>query len=250
MKDLGYECVEPAVGAHLPLLDDPDLPADERARLEDHLAICDACRLRRALQLRVGAELASGRLTLPAGARRPRRRIAARAFAAFGGLAAAAGLALVLGLPPQARDHGLLVRGMPDSGMTRPVEGEVVAARPPAFRWEAIEGVSQYRVVVEEVGGTFRWQGETESTSLELPHTLRLVPGSDYRVRLETIPPDLAPPTGWSVSFSAGSWNTVLDQRLRHGQPAAYALLIVGALCAIVALVARRPLRNKDQLQT
>ena len=46
----GFECVDPRWGERLARLDDPQTNPAERQGLEDHLFICDACRLQRAAE--------------------------------------------------------------------------------------------------------------------------------------------------------------------------------------------------------
>jgi hypothetical protein len=223
----GYECVDPDVGEEMWRLGAPALDAALRRRLETHLTVCDACRLRRAVERRVAEGLSDGTLSLPARRRGPR---AARAVAWGGALAAAAGLALMMILPPRARDGDRLVRGPGDPQFRRPVEGEVVRGGRPTLSWAAIEGATAYRIVVDEVGGDHAWRGETAGLSIDVPAAVELPASRDYRAFLEPVPADLAQPGGVSVSFRTGDTLEFLVYRLAASPWVARAFVLAGLL--------------------
>ncbi len=224
-KPNGYECVEPELGDELWRLGAPATDAGLRRRLENHLMICDACRLRCAAERRVAAGLADGTLALPDA--RPR---AARALAWGGGLAVAAGLALILVLPPRARDGDRIVRAPDDPQFHRPVEGEVVRGGRPTLSWASIEGATAYRVHVDEVGGDHAWHGETAGLEIDVPADAELPLSRDYRAFVEPVPADLAQPGGVSVSFRTGTTPEFLAHRAVASPAMAKTLAMIGML--------------------
>lgn len=233
MTDSGYECVDPSIGEHLPLLDHADLDAERRQELLDHLSVCDACRLRRALIDQVSRGVADGRLLRDRGGRPPSSRVST-IFAAAGALATAAGLALILWLPPVARDAGMLVRADETGGFQRPVEGEVVGSGGITLAWHPVDGATSYRIVVEAVNGEARWEGRRERSPVTVPSAANLPANTPLRARLETTPRDLMPPGGWSVDFQTGAPTAILKQRLVHG--ALVGRIAVGGGLVLLAL--------------
>ncbi len=183
--------------------------------------ICDACRLRSAMEHRVGNGLADGSLHLPDSRsgwfarlfQGPGRTSLDRTLAWSGGLAVAASLLLMFLMPPQARDGDRISRSADQAQFKRPVEGEVLASDHPRLSWEAIPGATSYRITVNEVAGSYTWQGETTELSIEIPAAAAMPGSGDFRAFLEPVPTDLAQPGGITVSFRTGEFGTYLGYR-------------------------------------
>ncbi len=240
----GFECVEPALGDEMWRLEAPALDVSLGRRLENHLMICDACRLRRAMELRVASGLADATLELPRSGRAGRvRPLTIRALAWGGGLAVAASLILMLLLPPQARDGGRLVRSVDETQFLRPVEGEVVNGVRPRLSWAAIPGATNYRLTVSEVGGDHEWRGETTSCSLVVPAFAELPSSRAFRAFLEPVPADLAQPGGISVSFRTGDLSEFLVYRLAASSMV-LRLLALGGMFMLLNFIVLRFIRR------
>lgn len=242
----GFECVEPELGAQIWRLQHPDDPDDPgpggpdqlRPRLREHVRICDACRLRLAFGREIASGLASGSLRLPVGSRPLPPRRAARLLAWSGATAAAAGLALLLALPPLPVDGGRVERAGGRSPFLRPVEGEVLADLTPALSWRPVAGASRYEVTLRQIGGGYRWRTSTEATSTEIPAALALPRAADLRATVEPVPADLAAPGELTVGFRTGTFADALLHRLWASGPwtraaGALALLLLAASLAV-----------------
>ncbi len=240
-----YECVEQALGDRLWRLDLPDLAAEERARLEGHVAVCDACRLRLAVQGRVADGLRGETLTLEPQGRgvrlrqllevlSPRRRPAWARAAAAGGVLAWAGAVALLVLPPRAPDAARVERSAAEPvRFERPIEGEVLGDRTPALVWSVVEGATGYRITLREIDGDYIWRGQSDAARLELPEEAALPEGGRFRAAVEPIPADLAPLGALSVSFRvADPWEV-----LRFRWSAAAGILTVLAAAGGVLLL-------------
>jgi hypothetical protein len=215
-QDGPFECVEPALGDQLGLLPDPDLAPDVRKQLNDHLAICDSCRLELAIEQRVAAGLADGLLTLDtAGAthRSPRRP---RFLAWGGGVAMAASLALMFLLPPTPSGPEVLRRsGDEEPRFVRPVEGELVGTATPELKWTAIDGATAYRLQISKIGGEAVWSARVKTTSVRVPESLPLTGPASYRAILEPVPADLAGFADVNVTFRRDGTAPFLAYRLQ-----------------------------------
>jgi hypothetical protein len=159
-----YECVDPAVGHDLGQLDHPDTDPEFASLLQDHLAICDACRLSRAVAHRLPEALAAPVGARPKGGVIDARRRFRRLGSTWGAAAIAAGLALVMLLPPVPEGAGRLQRGDDAGGFVRPVEGEVVTPGPVTLDWSPIDGATGYRVRVAATDGSFAWEQTVQGT--------------------------------------------------------------------------------------
>jgi Putative zinc-finger len=238
-----YECVEPDLGEQIWRLDDPELDAAEATLLKDHLAMCDACRIYRAMDRDFAAGLESGSLELPppadeggpAGAGLS-WRIGAGPLGWGAGLALAAGLALVLLLPPQARDRDGILRSGVEAPFERPVEGEVIGGSGVHLRWREIPGASKYLVRIDAVAGDYRWSGESRDPSITVPSENELPAGMDYRAYLIPVPGDLAPAEGLTVSFQSGSLSSILRYRVQAAPQPARWLGLVGVLLGCLTI--------------
>lgn len=202
-----FECVEAELGAQIALLADPALDAGLRKRLDDHLLICDACRLEMAVQTRVAAGLADGRLSLdsaaaPHATTRARVRFVPRILTWGGGLAVAASLLLMFLLPPVPSGPDVLRRS--DQGgpqFLRPVEGEIVSTATPELEWTRIEGATAYRVQISRIGDEAIWSARVKTTTVRVPESFPLSGPARYRAILEPVPADLAGLADVSVTF-------------------------------------------------
>jgi hypothetical protein len=259
----GYECVEPALGAEIWRLDDPRSDAALRTTLELHLEICDDCRLRRATERRVAEGLRAGRLVLsddgrddssreeltvgrsPVAAGTPARRprTVVRPFRrnpwlwtlTGGSTLVAAGIALLLLLPPLPRDGAGRFRGETGPTILRPVEGEVVLDRTPRVDWQPVDGATSYEVTVDEVAGGYEWSERTVESHAEVPPTSPLPADRTFRAFVEPLPRDLAAPGGETVSFATGDFPSYLRHRWSAGSPAARVIAVFGLANVIVA---------------
>ena len=183
---------------------DGALGAEARARVESHLADCDACR----------AEVVEVRALLrgapPGGRRRGWRRPVALA-----GLAAAAAALFVM-LPRQGGDReGAHVPPRMGAGAQRerslpearaittvsPARDEQVPAGAVRLLWHAVDRDATYRVYVVDPDGTERWSGTTTDTSIAVPDA-RLARGSNYRWYVEALHANGATSRSASEPFS------------------------------------------------
>lgn len=212
-----YECVEPELGELLWRRLDPDLESDLRSRLEDHLSICDACRLILLVEGRIEGGLRAGEWALeggrsvgPATGSRVRK-----STALAGGLALAASLVLMLILPPAARAPLGLVRGdTAGMGFVRPIEGEVLVTSRPSFRWASIVGATAYRIEISQVDGPWSWSGRTGQAELRLPAASVLPSRGSFRAMVQPIPADLAGLSDVTVFFRRGGPRHFLTYRV------------------------------------
>jgi hypothetical protein len=233
-----FECVEPELGELLARYEDPGLEAGLRRRLDDHLTICDACRLERAIEHKVAVGLRDSRLQLPEDGGRarnwltlaPPRRRSVWALATAGGLAVAASAALMLALPPTpAGDGGPRRDGGGEPRIVRPVEGEVVMTATPRLNWTPVPGATAYVVELSGPGGEPRWSGHAPEPSLTLPEAARLDPGR-WRVIVQPVPADLAGPGDLTVSFRRAGGGAFLLYRIGAAAPAARIVALLGML--------------------
>ncbi|MCP4570918.1 MAG: hypothetical protein GY838_01075 [bacterium] len=236
----GYECVEPVIGRELWRGAAPGATDEERKRRSEHLRICDACRLRAAVEQDIASGLADGSLSLPT--RAPARRRTGHGKALVASLTAAAtamaamGLLLVMLLPPVPVDGLGPDRSGSSEGFTRPVEGETVGASGTTFRWEPVEGARSYGLRIEEVGGDFVWEGTATGTALALPTGLHLPVDREFRAYLTTVPRDLVSEGSLSVRFHAGAAGAVVRFRASAAPWPAKGLILVGLVVGLAAV--------------
>lgn len=239
---LTTECIDPELGNRLWLLDTPDCPEELAARLDHHLRYCAACRLRQAVAERVEAGLRDGSLVV-----RPdfRGRFAAWS-GGLGAVAVAAGLAVLLLLPPRAPHEALVLRGEDGPIIESPVPDEVVRGERPTIRWTPLAGATRYEVRVSAVDGGHDWSVSTRVAETAVPETDPLAPGTRYRIRVEPVPGHLAPDGALRSSFRTGSTGAWLRYRLERGAPAGRWLGgagLLGLLAGAVGALVRRGLR-------
>jgi anti-sigma factor RsiW len=61
-----------------------------------------------------------------------------------------------------------------------PTPGEHVSSAQPRFRWQAQPETESYEVQVMTEAGDLVWEAHTNSTSISLPHAIRLADGESY----------------------------------------------------------------------
>jgi hypothetical protein len=254
LRDNPFECVEPELGELLWQYGMPGVDPALRAKLTDHLTICDACRFTLATEERVIRGLQAGSLTL----RQPARPRWARFFAgilgpprgrvlAFGGaLTLAASLVLMFLVPPSPAGGGLRRAAADAPRFTRPVEGEVIWSANPRLTWSAVPGASSYRLEVSRIGGRYEWQGESTTRRLRIPADAALPRAGRYRAILHPVPADLAGPGGISVSFERGDLGSFLGYRLVAAPRWIQILGLLGLLTLAAAF--SRPLWRRRSL--
>jgi hypothetical protein len=234
MKDT-YECIDPELGDALWQRDDPDVAPEMRARLDNHVAHCAACRLRLSVEGEVAEGLRTGWLHLPH--RRGGGWGPAQILTTSGLLAVAASLLLIFTAPPRAALDRRPVRGPSASGIIRPVPDEEIASATPTLRWHAVEDATRYEVAVRGVANGYEWHTSSAEAAVTIPETHPLPPGSRYRIIVTTVPTDLAPGGGWRGSFSRVPPVSFIGYRLTSGSRLAQAVGVLG-LCALLASAA------------
>jgi len=152
-------------------------PADRR-RIEEHLARCAEC----------VSEVAAVSRT-HRGASHTRR-------GALAGLAAAAAVALAVGIFNRPKDAGTPddIRGptapaVAAVAVVAPAQGELLA-RSGSFRWRAIAGAITYRLSVSDPQGNQIWSVTTSDTSVARPAEVRFQPEQDYFWYVDALLPD------------------------------------------------------------
>ncbi len=235
------ECLDEVLGDQLWQLSTPKCPADLRARLETHVTYCAACRLQLAMERKVEAGLRGGELSLP----RPVFRMdrAASLTAACGTMALAAGLTLLLMLPPSAPHDGMVLRGDDGPAIERPVPDDVVLGGRPTLRWTPLKGATRYDVQVTAVDGDHTWSVSTREPEVTVPSGEDLPLDTRYRVRVAPVPAHVAPDGALRTSFRTGGTGAWLNHRLGHGSDWGRGLAgvgLAGMLAGALGLFVRR----------
>lgn len=234
---LRLECVQPDLGADLWRRDLPDCDPELAARLDRHVAVCDACRLERMVQATLAAGLAAEALRDARPALVPARRLP---LAATGGwLALAASLALATLLPPGTLTGGPTRGGATGGGFVHPVEDEVVAGTPD-LQWKAVPGATGYVVALDGVGGDHHATARTDANRLPAGKAFTLPAPGRYRAIVRTIPDDLTPPEGMSVTFRSGSRGQQFTYRIGAAPWPLRLLGLSGLLLGMSGVVRRR----------
>ena len=235
----GLECVDKDIGERILNLASPALDPDERELLEAHLDVCAFCRLSYDLHLELESGIRDGSIKMDTSAVvKPARRHEWLGWA--GAAAIAASLVLMFMLPPRPVGSPSVVRGASKAQFLRPVEGEIVRAGELGLHWTEVPGADEYRVQVTRLDDGSSWTGLADEAHLVIPKDA--VPLSDerYRVILSTVPEDLLPPGGASVSFQTGGSLAVAAHRARKAQPVSYLMAISGLTLLIGFAVNRR----------
>ncbi|MBC8423220.1 hypothetical protein H8E07_03775 [bacterium] len=242
----GFECIEPDLGDQMWRLEGSDSEPLLRERLIDHLAYCDACRLKQGAVQHLQRALADGDVELSRSVRRraplpsDRRYVGViQKSGAWGGLALAAGIAMMLLLPPEKPGDDLTSRSGPDTArFLEPVESQVVSDRTPRIAWTGVEGASGYQLTLEAEQEEYHLSETTSETSLRIPAETALPEHALIRACLETIPPDLGPLGGISLTFRTGSPTEALGHRLQTASLYSRLLTGFGLLVMLVSAVA------------
>lgn len=235
----GLECVDIGVGKRILNLESPALDADERELLEAHKEVCAFCRLSLDLHLKLGIGIRDGSLQVDTSAvAKPVRRHDWMGWAAA--TAIAASLVFLFVLPPRPVGSALVVRGVSKTQFLRPAEGEVVRAGDLALSWTEVPGADGYRVRVTGLHGGSTWTGISDEAHLVIPKDAVPAGEETYRILLSTVPEDLLPPGGASVSFQTGGSLAVASHRARNAQPVSYIFALSGLALAIASVINRR----------
>jgi hypothetical protein len=239
-----FECVDPSVGGWLWQLERRDLDPSQRALLEAHVEVCEACAEVVRLDARLRTLVREGRLRAPTRSRDPGPRRELRIAAA---LAFAASVTALLALPPRPATETGLTRGPADIRFLRPVEGEVVSTSRPVLRWTAIQGVTRYAIELRDGQGRTVWTGETDRSEIRVDGEAELAPGGEYRALLSVRPADLAPPAPASVLFHRDSPARMLLHRARWAPVWAQGLTVLSlGLLAGGWLGRRKPREGRE----
>ncbi|HEX6251152.1 MAG TPA: zf-HC2 domain-containing protein [Gemmatimonadaceae bacterium] len=146
---------------------DHALEAAERATVESHLEICDACRADMLSAKRITQEHAPPR----------RSRLA---FYGVVGTAAAAALILVVGRsgPPESPGTPQLREATAPPAAERgiaplhPASGDTLAADSVVLAWRPLEPDAEYRLTLSTPDGTILWSSETGDTTVAVPDSV------------------------------------------------------------------------------
>ena len=143
---------------------DRGLAAPERARVEEHLAACAACRTEVVAVARLSRTLAA------------RRR-----WAVMAPLAAAAAVLVLLFAPWQRPgQHAAPVLREPAVTATvapAPIMPRGGVATLPALIWSSVPHADRYQVTLYDEAGSVLWETHTADTAVAVPETVRLIPG-------------------------------------------------------------------------
>jgi len=237
-----YECIDPDLGEQLGQLEDPATDGRLRQRLLNHCESCAACRLQLEIDEKIVAGLRDG--SLHADVRRGSGAWWPQILRGGGGLAMAAGLTLMLLLPPGSPEPQGVMRDESERPVVeRPVAEEVVGSTP-TVRWTPLEGVASYHVTVTSDDSSIRWSGRTTEPSLTIPRDAELPLGHRYRVLVKSVPTHRAPDGGLRTSFRTGRLDQIAVYRLQRGAPGLWGLVIAGLALAIAGFWRRRPMRG------
>lgn len=237
-RDRGLECVDPDIGNRILNLAQPTIDADERGLLEAHADVCAFCRLTLDLHHRLGEGIRDGTLANDnSGVPAPGRR---RGWTGWTAIAAmAASLVCLIILPPRPVGPGIAGRGPNETRFLRPVEGEVVGGGDLTIAWTQVPDADTYRIRVTNVRNGTTWTESTKESRLVIPADTDLIQGETFRVLLSTVPADLLPPGGASVTFRTGGHLAVVSHRARRAQPVTYVLALAGLALATLFVTGR-----------
>lgn len=236
----GLECVDSSIGERVLNLESPALDAGERELLEAHRDVCAFCRLTLDLHHKLEVGIRDGSLKIDSsGVFKPVRRHDWLGWAAA--TAIAASLVFMFVLPPRPVGSPLVLRGANRTQFLRPVEGEVVRTGDLTLSWTEVPGADGYRVQVSGLHDGSTWTGVADEAHLVIPKDALSASKETYRVVLSTVPEDLLPLGGTSVSFQTGGALAVASHRARKAQPVSYLFALSGLALAIVSVFNRRP---------
>lgn len=165
---------------------DGNLPHDARARVEGHLADCDACR----------GEVVEAARVLRSRRRRRRWYIGAPA-------AAAAAVAAVLFLLPSAGDaprgrepalRGADERALGEGSLgivtSAPENGQIVDPASLIFAWQVAAPEALYRITLSDATGEVLWSEVISDTAIALPSAIGLQARTGYFWYVDALLPD------------------------------------------------------------
>lgn len=169
---------------------DGALPPADQSRIELHLAHCDVCRA----ELRDVARLVSAQ---------PHRR---NWYLPIGVAVAAAATVLLIVRPAPDRTAAPTHR---EPVVTTTVAPVLVAprgtvARPRRLIWTAVPHADQYRLTLFDDTGRAIWDTQASDTSVSLPASIRLQPGTAYFWKIDA-------QTGWSRWVSSSLIRFTVD---------------------------------------
>lgn len=257
---LRYECVDPELGDALWQLETPDVDPGLKQQLLDHLSICDACRLEQQFEQLVGDALRSGELSLPEESIHPApsfadlaehvmaplRRLATGLFWGGAGLAAVSVLLVFLFSPTPPGGPRIARSGGAQAHFIRPLESEVVGSLSPELSWTPVEDATAYQLTLEAIRGSYRWMAETDETRATPPQKHALPANSRFRATIETVPRDLLPLGGMSVTFRTGGPLEYISYRMAAAPIALQVTAAGGGLIALVGLAWRVWIRHRQ----
>jgi len=174
---------------------DRGLGDEDRDRLEDHLAGCDACR---------------GQLLAATGAIRGEKR-RKRARTASGASALAVVIAGIFFLvPPSPTSEAPQLRGgasdalreVPVLEAVSPGEGATVAVGSTSLVWHSVDGVARYRITVSDPESNVVFERDVPDTVVSLQSVGGLAPGEVYVWYVDALLPDGRSVTTGVRSFS------------------------------------------------
>ena len=254
-----YECVEPDLGNQLWKLETPGTDPDLEERLRAHLAICDACRLEHQFEHLVATALRSGEVTLGRANHEvrehadagdhvlaPIRRLAAGLLWGGAALAAVSVLLIFLLAPTPLEPAGIARSGGAQAQFLRPLESEVVGSVSPELSWTPVQDATSYLLTLEAIRGSYRWMAETKATHATPPQEHELPPNSRFRATVETVPRDLLPLGGMSVTFHTGGSLEYISYRMAAAPAPLQATTAGGVLIALGGLVWRIRSRRRE----
>jgi hypothetical protein len=155
---------------------DATLPSHERARIERHLAVCDACREEVA---------ACARLIGTA----PVQRTRLGRWRVLAPIAAVLLAVVVLGRPSvRERPAATLERGTGAANgivLIQPEAGRVVRHDELRFVWRPIEASAGYRMIIKDSTGATVWTQDASDTTYVAPDSVPLKPGTSYVWRVD-----------------------------------------------------------------
>ena len=173
------------------------LTADERAKLEAHLAACRQCR----------REVTSARRLL-----RSHRSSTALRWAVPA--AAAAVLAVVLLSPPRsarmetsstrATEDAAVSATMPKIRIVSPASGDTVNGGQVVFVWQRAGSEPLYRLTLTDASGRTVWTRDTSDTTLTLPASISLGKRQNYFWLVDALAADGTAITTGTHRFTAG----------------------------------------------